>query len=176
MADLPPPPHSGDSFWRFGDPICRLSTWEGGGESWVVLSWASPKHKEYSFLPRSPYLHDILLMFLMLYSPLDAALLLMLFQPSGYFLLSSSKSSFRGTGTLETIDRLNTECRSLLSMTREQTTMRSERRPRPSCTSSRRRCWHGSKRKRLLQRSYLRIGLRAVREGAVGCPGQDSGA
>jgi hypothetical protein len=38
-------------------------------------------------------------MFLMLYSPLDTALLFILLQPSGdgYFLLFSSKSSFRGT-------------------------------------------------------------------------------
>jgi hypothetical protein len=38
-------------------------------------------------------------MFLMLYSPLDTALLLVLMQPSGdgYFWLCSSKSSFRGT-------------------------------------------------------------------------------
>jgi hypothetical protein len=37
---------------------------------------------------------------LMLYSPLDTALLLVLLQPSddGYFRLCSSKSSFRGTG------------------------------------------------------------------------------
>jgi hypothetical protein len=61
----------------------------------------SPKHKEYSFLPRSPCLHDISLMFLMLYSPLDTALLLVLLQPSGdgNFRLCSSKSSFRGTVT-----------------------------------------------------------------------------
>ncbi len=40
-------------------------------------------------------------MFLMLYSPLDTALLLVLLQPSGdgYFWLCSSKSSFRGTVT-----------------------------------------------------------------------------
>jgi hypothetical protein len=51
------------------------------------------------FLPRSPYLHDFLLMFLILYSPLETALLLVLMQPSGdgYFRLCSSKSSFRGT-------------------------------------------------------------------------------
>ncbi len=61
----------------------------------------SPKHKEYSFLPRSPYLRDISRMFLMVYSLLDMALLLVLLQPSGdgYFWLCCSKSSFRGTVT-----------------------------------------------------------------------------
>jgi hypothetical protein len=65
----------------------------------VALSGAFPKHNEYSFLPRSPYLHDFALVFWMLYSPLNMALLLVLLQPSGdgYSRLCSSKSSFRGT-------------------------------------------------------------------------------
>ncbi len=107
VADLPssPPP-----LWRpilaFGGPIWRLPTWGGAksGHHWgggveLPSRGLSPKHKEYSFLPRSPYLHDILLMFLMLYSPLDTVLLLILLQPSGdgYFLLCSSKSNFRST-------------------------------------------------------------------------------
>ncbi len=75
----------------------------GGGGGWLGLPFCglSPKHKEYSFLPRSPCLHDISLMFLMLYSPLGTALLLVLLQLSldGYFRLCSSKSSFRGTVT-----------------------------------------------------------------------------
>ncbi len=73
------------------------------GGRWLGLPspGLSPKHKEYSFLPHSPYLHEFLLMLLMLYSPLDTALLLVLLQPSGdgYFWPCSSKSSFRGTET-----------------------------------------------------------------------------
>jgi hypothetical protein len=94
---LPPPPG-----WRlnlathFGVLAARSG---GGWGGWLGLlsRRLSPKHKEYSFLPLSPYLHDFSLMFLMLYSPLDTGLLLVLLQPSGYFWLCSSKSSFRGT-------------------------------------------------------------------------------
>ncbi len=54
-------PHFGDS------PRGRRHFWSplggGGGSAWVALLQAFPKHKEYSFLPRSPYLHDFLLMF-----------------------------------------------------------------------------------------------------------------
>jgi len=65
----------------------------------VALSRAFPQTQGICFLPRSPDLHDFSLMFLMLYSPLDTALLLVLLQPSGdgYFWLCSSRSSFRGT-------------------------------------------------------------------------------
>jgi hypothetical protein len=95
-------PHFGYSFWR-------LSAWEspnlvatrggGGGIAWVALSRAFPKHNEYICLPRSPYLHDFSLIFWMLYSPFNTALLLVLLQPSGdgNFRLCSSKSSFRCT-------------------------------------------------------------------------------
>ncbi len=74
----------------------------GGGRLGLSSHGLFPKQKEYSFLPRSSYLQDISLMFLMLYSPLDTALLLVLLQPSGdgYFWLCSSKSSFRGTVTV----------------------------------------------------------------------------
>jgi hypothetical protein len=67
--------------------------------AWVASCGLSPKHKDYSFLPHSPYLHDFSLIFLKLYSPLDTAILLVLLQLSddGYFGLCSSKSSFRGT-------------------------------------------------------------------------------
>jgi hypothetical protein len=62
-----------------------------GGGGWLGLPSRrlSPKHKEYSFLPRSSYLHDISLMFLMLYSPLDTALLLVLFCTASCGIFSS---------------------------------------------------------------------------------------
>ncbi len=55
------------------------------GGRWLGLPspGLSPKYKQYSFLPHSPYLHEFLLMLLMLYSPLDMALLLVLLHPSG---------------------------------------------------------------------------------------------
>jgi hypothetical protein len=95
FAPPPPPPRmapqSGDSFGRFGSPIRLLPSWEapnllttrvGGGCLGLPSRGLSPKHKKYSFLPCSPYLHDISLMFFMVYSPLDTALLLALLQPS----------------------------------------------------------------------------------------------
>ncbi len=104
-------PQFGDSFCRFGCSILRLPTWEapnlvttqgGGGRLGLSSHGLFPKQKEYSFLPCSSYLQDISLMFLMLYSPLDTVLLLVLLQPSGdgYFRLCSSKNSFRGTVTV----------------------------------------------------------------------------
>ncbi len=101
------PPQDGASIWRLILTFWRTNLvtphvgGAGGGVAWVALSRAFPQTQGISFLPRSPYLHDILLMFLMLYSPLDTAILLVLLQPSGdgYFLLCSSKSSFCGTMT-----------------------------------------------------------------------------
>jgi hypothetical protein len=95
-------PQFSDTFWRFGGSIWRpphvggagFGCHSGGGG---LSRGLSPKQKEYSFWPHSPYFHDFSLMFLMLYSPLDTGLLLVLLQPSGYFWLCSSKSSFRGT-------------------------------------------------------------------------------
>ncbi len=54
---------------------------------------------EISFLMISPNLLDICLVLLLVFSPLETADLLILFQPSGdgYSLLCSQKSSFRGT-------------------------------------------------------------------------------
>jgi hypothetical protein len=107
----PPPPRMapqfGASFWRFGCSIWRLPMRKapnliatgGGGRLGLPSRGLSQNHKEYSVLPRSPYLHDFSLMFFMLDSPLDTALILVLLQPSGdgYFRLYSSKSRFRGT-------------------------------------------------------------------------------
>jgi hypothetical protein len=100
-----PPPLSpchvtgGEPFWR----VILAATWGGGG-GWLGLPFRglSPNTGKYSFLPCSPYLHDFSLIFLMFYSLLDTALLLVLMQPSGdgYFRLCSSKSSFRGTQSL----------------------------------------------------------------------------
>jgi hypothetical protein len=101
-------PHFGDSPRGRRQPLL-VANLGGGGLAWVALSRAFPEHKEYSLLPRSPYLQDFSLMFLMLNSPLDTALLLVLLQPSGdgYFWLCSSKSSFRGISL-----QLHLSCRS----------------------------------------------------------------
>ncbi len=76
-----------------------FSSHSGVGRLGLPSRGLFPNTRKYSFLPRSPYLHDFSLMFLMLYSPLDTVLLLVLMQPSGdgYFWLCSSKCSFRGT-------------------------------------------------------------------------------
>ncbi len=57
-------PHAGDP------PL-----WGGGERLGLPSCWLSPHTGKYSFLPRSPYLHDISPIFLLLYSPLDTALL-----------------------------------------------------------------------------------------------------
>ncbi len=107
--NLPPPPprrepQLGNSFWRFGCSIWLLPTREApnlvatlGGR--VVGLF--PKHRNIVFASFSLFtwlLADVL----MLYSPLNMALLLVLLQPwgDGYFRLCSSKSSFRGTKPL----------------------------------------------------------------------------
>jgi hypothetical protein len=71
----------------------------GGGVAWVALWRAFSPNTEISFLMISPYLLDICPVFLLVFSPLETADFLMLFQPlgDGYSLLCSQKSSFRGT-------------------------------------------------------------------------------
>ncbi len=97
-------PTGGGPFWliilaapHVGPP--NFGSHSGVGRLWLPSRWLSPNTWKYSFLPHFPYLHDFSLMFLMLYSPFETALLLVLMQPSGdgYFGLCSSKSSFRGT-------------------------------------------------------------------------------
>ncbi len=70
----------------------------GGGGLGSPLVGFSPNTR-ISFLAISPKLLDIWPFFLLVFSPIKTALLLILFKLSGdgYALLCSSKSSFRGT-------------------------------------------------------------------------------
>jgi hypothetical protein len=66
--------------------------------AWVAPAGFSP-NTGISFLMISPKLLDVCPLFLLVFSPIKTADLLILFKPSGdgYSLLSSQKSSFRGT-------------------------------------------------------------------------------
>ncbi len=58
-----------------GSPLGGPATLGGGGWLGLPSCWLSPHTGKYSFLPRSLQIHDISPIFLLLYSPLDTALL-----------------------------------------------------------------------------------------------------
>jgi hypothetical protein len=90
---LPPIPSRtfqlGDSFGRlatqlgvspcFKAPNPDATRGGGGGVAWVALWRAFPQTQRISFLPCSPNLHDFWPVFLMIFSPINTAHLLILF-------------------------------------------------------------------------------------------------
>ncbi len=87
---LPPPPvtrliwatHLGILATQLGvSPRVKAPNPDGtqGGAAWVALWRAFPQTQGISFLSRSPKLHDFWPVFLMLFSPINTALLLILF-------------------------------------------------------------------------------------------------
>jgi hypothetical protein len=89
---IPPPPvacsiwasHWGVLATQLGVSPCVKApnpdaTQGGGGVAWVALWRAFPDTQRISFLSHSPLLHDFWPVFLMLFSPINTALLLILF-------------------------------------------------------------------------------------------------
>ncbi len=77
----------------------------GGGLGSPLAGFS--QNTEISFLMISPYLLDICPVFLLIFSPLETADLLMLFKPlgDGYSLLCSQKNSFCGTELLKSVKK-----------------------------------------------------------------------